>query len=414
MNESNAYKNTMPHAPPEPSGFLGQAASIRDQLVYHRRSFHAHPELGLDCHRTAGVVQDHLTELGLKVQTGLASTGVTGLLEGIQPGPVIALRADMDALPITEQTGLSFSSQNKRVMHACAHDGHTAIVLGTATLLSKIREQLPGSVKFIFQPGEEAPGGAGLMIDQGVLKNPDVQAIIGFHIYPMIASGSIAICSGTVTAGCCDFEISLQGKGGHASKPNECIDPIQAAGQLIIALQSILSRRLDPFEPAVLTLSEINSHGGYNIIPENVSLKGTFRFLNQKTKELILDNIGDILKGIESAFGVSTVLSLKTEEPPLSVAGTLAQAALAAAKELLSADQVQKIQKPSMGAEDFARFAQEVPSAYFRLGCFDQELGHTHGLHSPEFDFDEQILVQGTAYAAYLIWKLLFSLQSKE
>lgn len=399
---------------PDPTWFLEAAASIRGQLIEHRRTIHSHPELGLECAHTAQVVHTHLARLGLKIHTGLASTGVTALLEGAGPRPLVALRADMDGLPIREQTSLSFASTKQQAMHACAHDGHTAIVLGAATLLTEMREQLPGSVKFLFQPGEEYPGGARLMIDQGVLSNPQVQAIVGFHIHPALASGAVGICSGTATAGCCDFEIVLQGIGGHAAKPTECRDPIQAAGQLIVALQSIVSRRLDPTEPAVLSLTEINSQGGYNTVPGTVVLKGTYRFITPETRKLIHQHIEKILSGIALAFDVSARLEIKAEEPPLSVADRLTSVALAAAGDLLPSERVLQITRPSMGSEDFSRFAAEVPCAYFRLGCYDQAKGYTHGLHSPEFDFDEQILVSGTAYCAYLIWKLCAYLQSEE
>ena len=397
-----------------PDAFSGAAEAMQDQLVAWRRDFHAHPELGLNCHRTAETVARHLKKLGMTVETGLAETGVAALLQGAHDGPVVALRVDMDALPVHEQTHLPFASSVAGVMHACGHDGHTAIGLGAASLISAVRQDLAGSVQFIFQPGEESPGGAALMIEQGVLAHPVVDAIVGLHIHPALDTGRIGVCSGTVTAGCSDLDIAISGVGGHAARPHECRDPIAAAGHFIVAVQNLVSRFTDPLDPVVLTISEIKSGSGYNVIPAQARLKGTLRYVSAAGRTGALESLRRIATGIETAFRVRIAVEIRTEEPPMCVADDLVRTAFQTAAAMRGAAKAVRITKPSMGAEDFARFADKVPAAYFRLGCHDPSRGYIHGLHTPQFDFDESILAVGAAYSARLICNLLTKCQRQE
>lgn len=387
---------------------------IRDQIITWRRQFHRYPELGLECHKTAEIVANHLDQLGLDVQTGIARTGVVGLLRGKKPGPVVALRVDMDALPIHEQTGLPFASQLDGVMHACGHDGHTALGLGVTTVLMALRDSLPGSVKFIFQPGEESSSGAKTMITEGVLEDPRVDLVIGCHIYPLLPTGTIGVCSGTVTAGDHEFQISLTGVGGHAARPHQCKDPITAAGYLITALQTIVSRRINPIEPLVISLGQIQGGSGFNVIPDKVVIKGTLRYISASGKQIALQELEKILRGIAWEFDVKTTVEMAGEDPPLHITEDIAERVTKAAVELFGPHSVQRISQPSMGTEDFAFFSQKVPCAYFRLGSFDERRGYTHDLHTPYFDFDETILVQGTQFLAFLILKCLSGINKQE
>ncbi len=378
-----------------------------DQLIALRRSIHQFPELGLDCNRTASLVTDQLRNSGFEVQTGIAKTGVVGILRGPNEGPVTALRVDMDALPLQEQTGLPFASKVPNVMHACGHDGHTAIGLGVAKVLASLKESLAGTVKIIFQPGEESPGGAKIMIEEGVLTDPPVESLLGCHIHPSLSSGTVGVCSGTVTAGNCDFQITVRGSGGHGARPYECKDPITAAGNLIVAMQTIVSRRADPLEPIVVSLGEISGGSGFNVIPEEVRLKGIIRYISTQTREVALRGLKDILAGIQSSFGVETVFQTGEEDPPMQVNDELSSFIEQAATELLGTKKVCHINQPSMGSEDFAFFTELIPCGYIRFGCFDKEKGYTYDLHNPHFDFDEKILSLGTETLTFLILKLL-------
>ena len=382
-------------------------AGIREQVISWRRHFHQHPELGLECHHTAKIVAEQLSELGLDVRTGVVKSGVVGTLNGGAPGPVVALRVDMDALPIQEQTSLSCSSLVPGVMHACGHDGHTALGLGAAALLASVRDSFSGTVKFIFQPGEESPGGAKLMIAEGALENPHVDLLIGCHIHPAFPSGSIGIPSGTVTAGNYEFQITLRGVGGHAARPQQCKDPIVAASHLVIALQTIGSRRIDPTEPVVLSIGEIHGGSGCNIIPEEVRLKGTIRYVDNSTKHTALQELQKIVSGLELQFDVTVTMEKLHDDPPMIISEEFANRTAGIATELFGTDAVLRIPKPSMGSEDFAYFTQQAPCMYFRLGSFDETQGYIHDLHNPHFDFDEAILEKGVLFLAFLMLRNL-------
>ena len=380
-----------------------------DQLISWRRAFHQFPELGLECERTASIVTEHLRDLGLVVKTGIAKTGVVGIIRGVKEGPVVALRVDMDALPLQEQTCLPFASKVPNVMHACGHDGHTAIGLGVAKLLAEIRDSFPGTVKIIFQPGEESPGGAKLMIEEGVLNDPTVEVLLGCHIHPSLTFGAVGVCYGTVTAGNYEFEITLKGVGGHAARPHKCRDPVAAAGHLIVAIQTIVSRRADPLEPLVISIGEIHGGSSSNVIPEKVVLRGIIRYVTEQTKDLALSALKEVLAGIQSCFGIDLEFRTGEEDPPMRVNNNLVSYIEKVSVELLGAEKVRPITQPSMGAEDFAFYTGLIPCAYLRFGCFDRQKSYIYDLHNPHFDFDEAILALGTETLTFLILTLLTS-----
>ena len=380
---------------------------IAKEIICWRRQLHQHPELELNCYDTAEFVSRILNYYGLEVSSGIAQTGVVGILKGGKPGLVVALRVDMDALPVQEQTNLPFASQKKGVMHACGHDGHTAIGLGTAAVLSQLRDDIKGTIKFIFQPGEENPGGAKLMIEEGVLRNPDVNAIFGFHIFPDIPAKTVGIKYGTICASYDKLEIVLAGKGGHGAKPEQCIDPIAAAGYLITGIQSIVSRSSDPQSPLVISICQIAGGNSYNVIPEKVMLNGTIRTLSSETEEVAKKRLSEMLKGLEIGFGIKSDMRIIPECPALCNDLPLTKFAEDICTKLLGNAAILRLETPSMGADDFAFFANEIPAVYLRLGCYDENKGYTHKLHTPYFDFDEAVLIDGTKIFSNLLASFL-------
>ncbi len=383
------------------------AALYKDEIRSLRRSLHQYPELGLECYKTAERVASALKEAGLSVQTGVAGTGVVGILEGENPGPVIALRLDMDALPIEEQTALPYASKLPGRMHACGHDGHTAIGTGVAKTLSLLRRELNGTIKFIFQPGEENPGGAKPMIEEGALKNPDVSAIWGFHIFPELLQGTVGVNYGTMTAGNDEFTIMLKGTGGHGGHPDKTCDPILAAGYLIVAVQSIVSRNIDPAEPLVVTIAEVKAGDSFNVIPESVLIKGTIRSITSDGRALAAKRLKEILDGFTVAFGVGADLTINPGESPLVCNRELTQFSENQFLRLIGRDHTVRIERPSMGADDFAFFTDTIPGTYFRLGCLNREKAHVSMLHTPKFTFDEQILSDGMLLISQLLFNYL-------
>lgn len=384
-----------------------KACFLKDQIIAWRRDFHQHPELELNCGRTAAVVSEELQKLGLEVKTGIAGTGVTGTLYGGAPGPVVALRVDMDALPVAEQTGLPFSSEVEGVMHACGHDGHTALGLGTAAVLAQFKNSLKGTVKFIFQPGEESPGGAGLMIAGGVLENPRVDALLGCHIFPGVKSGNIGVRYGVMTARNDEFIITLTGIGGHGAYPHRCADVIVAAGHLILGIQTIVSRSNDPVNPLVVTIAQISGGAGHNVIPEKLTLKGTIRSIYESSREMALKRLRELLTGVSGSYGLQYRLDLLAGGPSLKCDKNITGFVEETLVSMIGKERVTIIPNPSLGAEDFALFSQAVPASYIRIGCYDENKGYIHNLHSPNFDFDEQILADGTFILAGLLYEYL-------
>jgi len=372
---------------------LKQAHAISEEIIEWRRDFHAHPELGFDVHRTAGIVADELEKMGYRVRRGVGKTGVVADIgEG---GKMVAIRADMDALPILEQTGTEYASKNEGKMHACGHDSHTAMALGAALLLSK--EKLPGRVRFLFQPSEEAAddegkSGAVRMAEDSAMDGVDY--VIAQHVDPNHATGTIAINAGPCSGGVDSWFATIKGKGGHGAYAFTTIDPFYILGHVILALNAIISRRIDPFEPAVVSIGSINGGFTENVIPESIKITGTLRYTSPETHEQILAEIKRAFD-IAKTLGGDYELKIETGGPPMVNDEVVSDAIENVGKDLLGADKVLKLHK-TLGAEDFSYFMDLAPGAMFTLGTMI-EGREVYQLHHPKFDLDERSLPVGTA-----------------
>ncbi|KPK82041.1 MAG: hypothetical protein AMS25_03950 [Gemmatimonas sp. SM23_52] len=377
------------------------------EIIELRHKIHQNPELGNREFKTAELVAEHLRKLGLdEVQTGVAHTGVVGILRGRMPGPVIAVRADMDALPITEDTPYPFKStvrttylgQQVGVSHACGHDIHTSVQLGIASVLASLRDQIPGTVKFIFQPAEEGPppgedGGASLMLEEGVFENPRPTAIFALHSNPALEVGHVGYTVGPALAAVDHFRIAIHGKGAHGAAPHLSVDPIVMAAQAVMALQTIRSRNLPPLEPSVVTVGMIRGGERFNIIPEVIHLEGTVRTYNSEIRDAVERRMDEILNGITQAGGGTYELEYDRGAPPTINDPTLARETAPTLARVLGSENVHLID-PQMAGEDFAYFANEVPGFYFTLGT--TRPGTTSGgLHTPTFMGDDSALPVG-------------------
>ncbi|MCY4019780.1 MAG: M20 family metallopeptidase [Chloroflexi bacterium] len=370
--------------------FMAEADALRDELVDRRRDFHRHPELAYQEHRTAGIVADELNNLGLEVQTGVGKTGVIGILEGANDGPTILYRADMDALPIQEENQAEYVSQAAGKMHACGHDGHTAIALGIAKLLTNHREQLGGRVKFVFQPAEEVGSGASSMIDDGALESPAPDRTLGIHLWNDLEVGTVSVVDGPTMSGAGVFEITVTGKGGHGAMPHQTADPIVCSAQIIVALQSIVSRNIDPLDTVVLTIGELHGGSARNIIPQTVSFSGSFRLFREETRDLIKSRIHGIATGVAQAMACRADVNFG-----LGIGAIVNDIEVAArARSVFSGlgDALDVVRQPWMASEDVGLFMQRNPSAYLLVGSanHERELDFPH--HHPRFDFDEDVL----------------------
>ncbi|MBT8132362.1 MAG: amidohydrolase [Gammaproteobacteria bacterium] len=383
-------------------------------IIQFRHAIHASPELSNREADTADRIAAELKSLGLKVQTGIAYHGVVGLLKGGRPGPVVAVRADMDALPVTEQSDLSFRStvtseyggQTVGVAHACGHDIHMSVALGTAAVLAGQREKLRGSVKFIFQPAEEGvppgeEGGAKLMIDEGVLKRPAPEAIFGIHAWPDYAVGQVELTSGPTMASSDRILIDLHGKQSHGAWPHLGVDPVVLAAQVILALQTIPSRSIDAREPAVVTVGIVRGGDRFNIIPDTVHLEGTVRAFSDQVQDQIEQRIDDILAGLTEAAGASYEFVYERQNPFVNNDPALAARAREVLIKTLGKDHVLD-GKPAMVAEDFAWFAREIPGFYFRLGVVAPGT-RSGGLHTPDFRADDSAIEPGVRAMTALV-----------
>lgn len=380
---------------------------IKAKLVEVRRDIHMNPELGNREFRTAQVVAGYLKALGLEAKSGVAKTGVVALLKGGRPGPTVAVRADMDALPITELNDVPYKSRNPGVKHACGHDVHTAIVLGVAEVLSSVKDQLPGSVKFIFQPAEEGPppgeeGGASLMVKEGVLEDPEVSAIFGLHVSPQYDVGTVAYQIGPALASSDRFEIVIHGKKTHAAYPHTGIDPVPIAAQIVLGLQTIVSRQLDAREPVVLSIGIIEGGNRHNIIAEKVRLVGTVRTLAPGLKDEVKRRMHNIIEGVSGSYGARYEFDYSEGTPVTVNDPELAARSLPTLERLLGRDRVVEV-KPHMGAEDFAYYAQKVPGFYFFLGVRNEAKGITAMNHTEYFDVDEDAIPLGVKLMSNLV-----------
>lgn len=370
------------------------AKKISDWVVEIRRDVHAHPELGLEETRTSAKVAEHLEQLGLEVRRNVGSTGVVGLLRGGEPGCTLAIRADMDALPIREETGLPFASQNEGVMHACGHDAHVAMALGAARVLSGMRADIRGNVKFIFQPAEESYGGAKGMIDEGAMENPTVDAIIALHVDAHENVGKLVIKEGAVTASADVFMISINGRGGHGSQPQTCIDPIHIAAHTITAMQTMIPRTLDARDPVIVSVCTFQAGTAFNVIPESVHFGGTVRTLSNERRIEMSKKMEDIIRGITSTFGATYDFSYIQGVPTTINDPATTDVMRRMATELWGADGVVEREHPMMGSEDYSLFVQKVPGAMGFLGASTGG-AEVFPIHHPKFNIDEGCLQCG-------------------
>ncbi len=369
--------------------------NLQDELIELRRDFHQHPEIGFKEFRTAKIVAEYLRNCGLEVEEKVARTGVVGLLRGKEKGKTIMLRADMDALPIQEQIDISYKSVNDGVMHACGHDGHTAILLVAAKILAKYRNKIKGNIKFVFQPNEETAG-ARLMIEEGVLENPGVDAVFGLHLWTPIKSGLIGISAGAVMGGLYEFILEIKGKGGHTSAPHTSIDPILTAADIIKSVQSIQTREIDPLKPTVIMFGQIRGGNSTNIIPEEVVLKGTIRYLykgGNESKERPQIRFEEKVKKVCELHRASYELDYFATSPPVYNNPELARLVKDNAREVLGSKNI--IEHSNLASEDFAEFTAEVPGIFYFIGTGNKEKGTDYPHHHPRFNIDEDTLTTG-------------------
>jgi len=375
-------------------------------LVAIRRDLHRHPELSGQEHRTAGIVAERLGSLGLEVLAGVGGTGVVGLLRGSRPGPCVALRADMDALPIQEETGAPYASEVPGVMHACGHDVHTACLLGAAGLLAGLRDRPAGSVKFLFQPAEEDDRGAKAMLAAGALDDPAPIAICGLHTFPRLAAGQVGITDGPLMAGIDTLRITVRGAAGHGAAPHRGVDAIVAAASAVVGLQHIVSRRLDPQEPAVVTIGTFHAGVAPNILAPSAELTGTVRWMHAESRERLPALIRETVTAICRAHGAEAEVAYERTLPPVVNDPAVADRARAAAVRLLGPDAVRPAER-TMGGDDFALYLERVPGCYLWLGTGDPARGLTHDWHAPRYDVDERALAVGAALLAEIALDLL-------
>jgi amidohydrolase len=370
--------------------------SLQPQLVDWRRRLHQKPELGFQEKLTADFVSQKLQEWGIEHQTGIAQTGIVATIRGNNSTQkVLAIRADMDALPIQELNEVPYCSQHDGVMHACGHDGHTAIALGTAYYLQQNRDTFGGTVKIIFQPAEEGPGGAKPMIEAGVLKNPDVDAIIGLHLWNNLPLGTIGVRAGALMAAVELFRCTVLGKGGHGAMPHQTIDSIVVAAQIINALQTIVARNVNPIDSAVVTVGELHAGTAENVIADTAWMRGTVRYFNPELKSLFHQRVEQIIAGICQSHGARYDLDYWSLYPPVINDGSIAELVRSVAQEVVETPVGVVPECQTMGGEDMSYFLQEVPGCYFFLGSANPEKGLAYPHHHPRFDFDETVLAMG-------------------
>jgi amidohydrolase len=385
--------------------FLKQAQELFPYTQTLRRDFHMHPELGFREVRTSGIVAKELEALGIEVTKGVGKTGVVGLLEGAKPGPTILLRFDMDALPITEDTGAEYTSTNPGVMHACGHDGHTAIGLTVAKMLYSHREELAGNIKLCFQPSEEGlngeeMGGNLMMLRDGVLEGPKVEKTLSLHLWNDKPLGWINIAKGPVMAGAELFLIKLTGKGGHGAAPDTTIDPVVAAAHIITALQTIAARNVPPLQASVISVTSVHSGTTFNVIPQTAELSGTIRTFDLDVRKMVLERFEQIVHGIAETMGCKAEIEIKRVTPAVINNEQVTASVFNSAQTLFSDKQINTDNFLTMGAEDMGYMQEKVDGCYFFIGSANAERNLNYNHHHPKFDFDEQALITGAALMA--------------
>ena len=378
------------------------AKQYSGDLISIRHHLHAHPELSYQEYKTSAFVQQKLAEAGIPHHV-LAETGVVGMIEGKNPGSrVIALRADMDALPIREENNIPYKSTNEGVMHACGHDVHTTILLGASRILQETKDLWEGTVKLIFQPGEEKnPGGASLMIREGVLKDPEPEAIFGLHVHPGLEVGKLSFRGGMVMASADEIYITIKGKGGHAAAPHLTVDTILVASHLVVALQQIISRNRNPLSPSVLSITSVQGGFTTNVIPSEVKLMGTFRAMDEEWRFRAHELIRKQATELVHAMGAEIDLHIDVGYPMVHNNEALDKVARAEARDFMGADNVLETEV-RMGAEDFGYYTRQIPGCFYRLGVMNVEKGITSGVHTPTFNIDESAIEIGAGMMAWL------------
>ncbi len=383
---------------------LDEAERIFDQLVAWRRDFHRHPELGLETYRTAGIVTETLRGLGYDVREGVAKSGVVATLVNGE-GPVVMSRVDMDALPIQEENAVPYASEVPGCMHACGHDSHTAMGLGIATLMAKHREAWRGTVKLIFQPGEEGDNGAKIMMDEGALEDPRPEAALAVHIWNSVPSGQMGVTPGPVMAAAEAWQATITGKGGHGAMPEKSIDPVVVAAYTIANLQTIVSRNVNPLDTVVISVGAIHSGEAFNVIPPAAQLKGTVRSYNAQTREMVLRRMEEIVVGTAQMMGAQAELEILPLTPALINDARITALVQESVATLLGREAL-KVDERTMGSEDAAFFFQEIPGCYIFVGSGPidyQDRPH----HNPRFDIDEHAMVNGVAVVVDALLRLM-------
>ncbi|MBW4549124.1 MAG: amidohydrolase [Symplocastrum torsivum CPER-KK1] len=379
--------------------------SLQPQLVEWRRHLHQRPELGFKEQLTAQLIAQKLQEWGIEHQTGIAETGIVATIPSNRPGPVLAIRADMDALPVQEENDVPYRSMHDGVMHACGHDGHVAIALGTAYYLSQHRDDFAGTVKFIFQPAEEGPGGAKPMVEAGVLKNPDVDAIIGLHLWNNLPLGTVGVRSGALMAAVECFNCTILGKGGHGAMPHQTVDSVVVSAQIVNALQTIVARNVDPIDSAVVTVGELHAGTAQNVIAGTARMSGTVRYFNPKLEGYFGKRLEQVIAGVCQSQGASYELDYWHLYPPVINDVKIAELVRSVASEVIESPVGIVPECQTMGGEDMAFFLQAVPGCYFFLGSANptKDLAYPH--HHPRFDFDETALGMGVEIFVHCVEK---------
>jgi amidohydrolase len=384
------------------------SVSYSEEVISMRRHLHAHPELSYEEHRTSEYVAKRLSDFGINHIKNMATTGIVAEVTGKNPEKrMVALRADMDALPITELNQVSYKSKNIGVMHACGHDVHTSSLLGTAKIIHTIREYFEGTVRFIFQPGEEKnPGGASYMIRDGALKNPTPSSIIGQHVYPLLPAGKIGFREGMYMASADEIYLKVIGKGGHGAAPELAIDPVVIASHIIIALQQVISRNASPKQPTVLTFGRIIGEGATNIIPDEVNIAGTFRALNETWRADGLKKIKKMAESIAEGMGGKCEVEISKGYPYLENNVSVTRRIREAAAEYVGPENIEELDI-SLGAEDFSYYSHVIPASFYRLGTRNEAKGITSYIHTPTFDIDEDALKISSGLMAWMTIKEL-------
>jgi amidohydrolase len=388
--------------------FLEMAENIHSQLVDIRRDLHKNPELGFDLYRTSQKVKDFLEAEGIEYYA-VAGTGICAIIRG-KGEKTVALRADMDALPLDDKKICDYSSKVKGKMHACGHDAHTTMLLGAAKILNSMKEKIPGNVKFFFEPAEETTGGSKIMIKEGVLESPNVDAVIGLHVEEWLEAGTVGLKRGVAYAASNPFTIKIIGKGGHGASPHMTIDPIVIASSVITSLQTIISREIAPTDSAVLTIGSIHGGTAQNIIPEEVIISGIIRTTNSENREYIKTRVIQVVEGIVASMRGKCEIDIVDGYPCLYNSDKLAGMFETLASEVIGEDNVYKLDKPTMGGESFSYFSMERPSLFYFLGSGNVEKGIVHPAHGNLFDIDENCLSIGVAMQCTLAHEFLLDL----